>query len=69
MGVGDTCYPSFMPLTMDEFESHLYFYYFNGLNLSLMINMNSKYSSADTVQGNNFLQKHLVTMLCGDTRS
>ena len=69
MGVGDTCYPCFVSLTMDEFESHLYIYYFNGLKPSPMINMNSKHSNDDTVQGRDILQIRLVTMLWGDTWS
>ena len=32
MRMGDTCYPNFVPFTMDEFERNLYLYYFNGLN-------------------------------------
>ena len=43
---------------MDEFESHLYLYYFNGINPSPMINMKVKSSSDDTVQGKKFQQKH-----------
>ena len=36
LGMGDTCYPNFVPFTMDEFERHLYIYYFNGLNSAIM---------------------------------
>ena len=32
MGIGDTYYPNFMPLTMDEFKLHLYIYHFYGLS-------------------------------------
>ena len=32
MGMVDTCYPNFVPFMMDDFEHHLYLYYFNGLN-------------------------------------
>ena len=32
LGVGNTCYPNFLPFMMDEFERHLYLYYCNGLN-------------------------------------
>ena len=32
MGMGDTCYLKFAPMTVDELEEHLYLYYFNGLN-------------------------------------
>ena len=34
MGLGDTCYPKFVPSAMHEFELHLYIYYFNGLSPS-----------------------------------
>ena len=55
--MGDTCYPNFVPFTMDEFERHLYLYHFNGLNLSPRIHMNIKSTIADPVQGNNFLHE------------
>ena len=55
MGMVDTCYPNFVPFMMDEFEHHLYLYYFNGLNPSHMIHVKFKYSSDDHVQGNDFL--------------
>ena len=41
---------------MDEFERHLYMYYFNGTNPSSRIETNFNPSSVDTVQGNDFLQ-------------
>ena len=53
--MGDTCYPNFMPFTMDEFERHLYMYYINGLNPYPGIGTKFKSRSADTVQGNYFL--------------
>ena len=67
MGLGDTCYPSFMSLTMEEFDSHLYLYYFNGLNPSPMIKMKSKYNNSDTVQGNDFL-KNVWSQFCKVTQ-
>ena len=57
MGMGDTCYPYFVIFMMDEFERHLYIYYFNYLNPSQRIHMKFKSSSYDPVQGNNFLKK------------
>ena len=52
----DTCYPNFMPLSMDEFERHLYLYYGNGLNPSLRIYKNFNPSSAYTAQEKDFLK-------------
>ena len=45
---------------MDNFEHHLYLYYFNSLNSSPKIQMKFKYISADTVQVNNFLHTRFV---------
>ena len=53
----DTCYPNFLPFAMDEFERHLYLYYFNGPKPYLMKQMMFKSSSTDLVQGNDFLYK------------
>ena len=57
IGTADTCYPNFVLSTMDEFEQHLYLYYFNGLNPSPRIHMKLKYSSADPVKVKYFLNK------------
>ena len=57
MGVIYTCYPNFVQFTMDEFERHLYIYYFNCLKQSPRIKMNLESSSAYTVHGNDFLHK------------
>ena len=57
MGMGDTCYPNFVPLMMDEFERHLYLYYFNGLKPPPSIQMDFKSISDDPVKDNNFLHK------------
>ena len=53
--MGDTCYPNFVPFTMDEFERHLYMYYINGLNPYPGIGTKFKCRSADPVQGKEFL--------------
>ena len=55
MGRGDTCYPIFLLFTMDEFERHLYLYYFNGLNPSPRIKKKFKSIIVYPVKGNNFL--------------
>ena len=57
MGIGDTLYPNFLPFKMDEFDRHLYIHYFNDLKPSPRIQMKFNSSSADPVQGNNFLSK------------
>ena len=57
MGMGDTCDPNFVLFTMDDFERHLYLYYFDGINPYPRIQMQFKSRSTDTVQGNDFLQK------------
>ena len=62
MGMGDTCYPKFVPFAMDKFEHHLYFSYVNGLNQSPRIQMKFKSGSSDPVQGNYFL--HIFFSLC-----
>ena len=67
MGMGDTCYPNFLPFTMDEFERHLYIYYFNGLNPSPRIHMKFISRSAYPVQGDNFLC-FLNSKLCEATQ-
>ena len=55
LGMGDTCYPNFVPFTMDEFERHLYMYYITGLNPYPGIGTQFKSRSADPVQGKEFL--------------
>ena len=59
MGMCDSCYPSFVLFTMDEFERHYYLYYYNGLNPSLRIYMKFKSISSDPVQGKYFLHNFL----------
>ena len=56
--MGDTCYPNFVPFAMDEFDPHLYLYYFNGLSPSLRIETNLRTISANPVQGNDFLHNN-----------
>ena len=54
MGMGTSkMYPRFKPFNIDEFEKHLYLYYYNGLNLSPQVQM--KFRSADVVQGSKFI--------------
>ena len=57
MGLGDNCYPNFVPIMMDKFEHHLYLSYFNSFNPSLTIEMKFKYSSVYPVTDNNFLHR------------
>lgn len=58
MGMGtDACYPKFKPFDVKEFEKHLYFYYFNGLNPSPRVQMKFKTNDDDPVQGNNFINR------------
>ena len=58
LGMGDTCYDNFVPFTMDEFERHLYLYYWNGLNPSPRIDTKFNPISAGPVQGNEFLHNY-----------
>ena len=60
---GYTCYHNVVPFRMDGFERHLYLYYFYGINPSPKIEIKFKYSSANPVQGNNFLHKGLVSIM------
>ena len=54
MGMGTSkMYPRFKPFNIDEFEKHLYLYYYNGLNPSPQVQM--KFRSADVVQGSKFI--------------
>ena len=55
LGVDDTLYPNFVPFKMNEFDRHLYMSYFSDLKPSLRIDMNFNPSSAEPVQGNDFL--------------
>ena len=55
MGKNDTCYPNFVPFTIDEFDRHLYLYCYNGLTPSPMIQMKFKSRSVFPVQGNDYL--------------
>ena len=67
--MGNTCYTNFLPFTIDDFERHLYVYYFNGIKQYPRIEKNFKFSSDGPVQGNNFLHIILAVMPRGDTRS
>ena len=60
LGMGDTCYPHFVPFTMDDFERNLYLYYFNGIKQFPSIEMKFKSRSADNVQSNEFLHNFFV---------
>ena len=53
--MGDTFYLNCFPFTMDDFDWHVYIYYFNGINTSPGIQINFNSNSYDTLQGNNFL--------------
>ena len=59
MGMGGyKFYPSFQNISVDEFENHLYLYYFNGLNPSPRVQMKFRSPNQDPVQGSTFI--HLV---------
>ena len=49
LGIGDTCYPNFVPFAMDEFKRHIYLYYLNGVNPYPMVDMRFKSRISDPV--------------------
>ena len=60
LGMGDTCYPNFVPFTMYEFERNIYLYCFNGINPYPRVETNFKPRSSNTVQVNYFLHNEFV---------
>ena len=58
MGMGGCkFYPTLQHFSVDEFENHLYMYYFNGLNPSPRVQMKLRYPNQYPVHGSTFIHR------------